>query len=93
MKYYNQPFSDLLEQGIDNILEDFVGGKGGGGASHWPTTKVERGGAGFDSLGQNLHVFDALSLIYCISCYHGFGDTSFFDLPSSLLFIKILKLL
>jgi hypothetical protein len=58
-----------LEQGIDNILEDFVGGKGGGGASHWPTTKVERGGAGFDSLGQNLRVFDALSLIFKTSYY------------------------
>ena len=54
---WNQPFSDLLEQGIDKILEDFEGGKGGGGASHWPTTKVERGGAAFDSLGQKLRVF------------------------------------
>ena len=54
---WNQPFSDLLEQGIDKILEDFEGGKGGGGASHWPITKVERGGAAFDSLGQKLRVF------------------------------------
>jgi len=27
------------------------------------------------SEGKNLCVFAALSLIYCISCYHGFGDT------------------
>jgi hypothetical protein len=29
------------------------------------------------SLGQSLHVFDTLSLIYITSCYHGFVDTSF----------------
>ena len=28
-------------------------------------------------LGQSLRVFDALSLIYNISCYHEFGDTFF----------------
>jgi hypothetical protein len=28
------------------------------------------------SLGQSLRVFDALSLIYSASCYHGFGDAS-----------------
>jgi len=55
---WNQPFSDLLEQGIDKILEDFEGGKGGGGASHWPITKVERRGASFASLGQKLCVFE-----------------------------------
>jgi len=29
------------------------------------------------SLGQSLRVFDALSLIYNTSCYHGFGEASF----------------
>jgi len=29
------------------------------------------------SLGQSLRVFNALSLIYSTSCYHGFGDPSF----------------
>jgi hypothetical protein len=32
-------------------------------------------------LGQRLRVFDALSLIYSISCYHGFGDTYMGTLP------------
>jgi len=34
------------------------------------------------SLGQSLRVFDAPSLIYSTSCYHGFGDVS--GLTSSL---------
>ena len=59
---WNEPFSDLLEQGLDKILADIEGGKGSGGASHWPITKVASRGVAFDSLGQKQRVFEPYSL-------------------------------